>query len=191
MIGATKNSARATEAILRDAKHASKTAPNDQARQQLCNAACATGQALADLYIAAKQQSKRQTLAGKKKLSEASDSVIDRIGELVDAVALLPNSADAVRMYRSGEDLETLAARALDDAKQRIAAAQQTILATQPGYQPGPADDALQQPKMEHAMVDASHGLADAVGTVLQCAQTAQSALAAAGASNNNLFVIN
>lgn len=130
------------------------------------------------MFVAAKAHSKRQTIAGKRKLGEASDALIDRIGELVDAVALLPNSAEAVRMYRSGEDLETLATRALADAARRISDAQRKIVASVgDDYAPGAPEQALNQPKLEHAMGDASHGLAGAVGGVVQCATAAQDAL--------------
>lgn len=47
VIGATKNSVRAVENILRDAKQAATTAPNDAAKQQLARAATNTADALA------------------------------------------------------------------------------------------------------------------------------------------------
>ncbi len=184
VIASCKNSVREAEKVLKDSKHAATTAPNDAAKQKLCAAACAAVDALANLYVAAKAHSKRQTIQGKKKLTESHDALIDRISELVDAVALLPNSAEAVRMYRSGEDLETLAVRALTECRQRIQAAQKTIVAAVGGgYSPGPAENALQQAKMEHAMGDAAHGLAGAVNDVAGLVQQTQQQLASGGAA--------
>lgn len=184
VIAACKNSVRESEKVLKDSKHAATTAPNDAAKQKLCAAACAAVDAVANLYVAAKGHSKRQTLQGKRKLTEAHDALIDRISELVDAVALLPNSAEAVRMYRSGEDLETLAMRALTECRQRIQAAQKSVVAAVGGgYAPGPAENALQQAKVEHSMCDAAHGLAGAVNDVAGFAQQAQQQLASSGSA--------
>jgi hypothetical protein len=188
VIAACKNSVREAEKVLRDAKHAATTAPNDAAKQKLNGAACAAVEAVANLFVAAKAHSKRQTLQGKRKLTEAHDALIDRISELVDAVALLPNSADAVRMYRSGDDLETLAMRALAECRQRIQTAQRSIAdAVGGGYQPGPPESALQQAKVEHMMCDAAFGLGGAVNDVAAIAQQAQQQLAGAG-GNQSIF---
>jgi hypothetical protein len=100
-------------------------------------------------------------------------------------VALLPNSAEAVRMYRSGEDLETLAdARAHRVPPAHPGGAEVDRRGGRRRLQrPGPAESALQQAKMEHAMGDAAHGLAGAVNDVAGLVQQTQQQLASGGAA--------
>eukprot|EP00020_Sapocribrum_chincoteaguense_P002348 CAMPEP_0170757832 /NCGR_PEP_ID=MMETSP0437-20130122/14728_1 /TAXON_ID=0 /ORGANISM="Sexangularia sp." /LENGTH=2460 /DNA_ID=CAMNT_0011097027 /DNA_START=49 /DNA_END=7431 /DNA_ORIENTATION=- len=193
LLAALAASVKVSLALLAAGKGGAATAPTPEAAEQLSGAAKAVLQKMVALLGPVKVQSRRASTAGATSLTNAQDALVDAIGQFVEAVKAWPNSADAVRLYFSGENLEKLAADALQQCRAACATSGQEVVATMPaGYSPGASAAALEKDDIKEAFVDATAGAVSSVVAAASCCERALkdiSAKAAASASGKSAFL--
>jgi talin len=185
LLAALAASVKASLSLLAAGKGGAATAPTPDAAEQLATAAKGVVEKMISLLQAVKVQSRRASTAGAASLSAAQDAVVDAIGQFVEAVKAWPNSADAVRLYFSGENLEKLAADALEKCRAAAISSGQQVVATMPaGYSPGASATALEKEDIKEAFVDATAGAVSSVVAAVACCERALKEIAAKAAES-------
>lgn len=171
LVNAADACGRGAVQLLADAKGAGQLTDDPKVQDDLTNAVRGTANATLALLSTAKTA--KDTPESQRNMSTLSETVADRILEVVGAARRLPGGAGLRLEEDSGDDLENLAERELMKAAKMIEDAAKRLLEARPRKVKSPGEQ-LNEEDINSAILDAARAITEATGALVKAATAAQ-----------------
>jgi len=162
--------------LLQNSKGAASNA-DPKVTKELNNISIEISSSILDLLESAKGKS--HDLEARKKISEASGHVVDKINDIVSVIRKLPGAEKFALVEDFGEDLDELAHKELRAAAAAIEAAAKSLLNA--SAVPNTNADGVDLSEVTDAILDAARAIAGATAILVKAASVAQSERVSAG----------